>query len=198
MPGAGRVENAVDRPAGDGRTRRVLFVRHGETAYNRRQLRCGGDVDIPLTDHGEGQARAVGERLRSAPDPIDAIIASPLQRTLRTAELIRESLGGPPVPLFLHPGLIERRLGAWNGRDVAATQPLLDAGLPPPGGEAEEAFRARVRDCLADIVARGHRLPLLVASKGVGRVLGLLTGSDRRQPIANSELVAFAVGDDGP
>lgn len=169
----------------------VLFVRHGETAYNRQHVRCGGDVDIPLTETGEAQARAAAAQLRGLPDSIDAIIASPLQRTRRTAEIIQQELGFGP--LVFHDGLIERRMGEWNGKSIADTQPLLDAGEPPPGGECEAAFRQRVRGTLLDILGRGGRLPLLVASKGVGRVLGILTGSGPSGPAGNAEVIRFTI-----
>ncbi len=172
--------------------RPILFIRHGETDYNRRHVRCGGDVDIPLTEHGETQARRAAETLRAHAAPIDAIITSPLRRTRRTADLIRETLGHP-CPLVLHDGLIERRLGAWNGLDIAATQSLLDAGAPPPGGETEDAFRARVRQALADILGRPHRLPLLVASKGVARVIGIIAGAAPTVPAGNAEVIPFDI-----
>ncbi len=173
-------------------TRVILFVRHGETEYNRRHVRCGGDVDILLTAHGESQVRQTAEALRESGEPIDAIIASPLQRTRRTAEIIRETLG-TSCPLESHDGLIERRLGAWNGQDIATTQPMLDAGLPPPGGEPEDVFRARVHRTLREILARPHRLPLLVASKGVARVIGILTGAAPTGPAGNAAILRFDI-----
>lgn len=175
-------------------TRVILFVRHGETAYNRLHVRCGGDVDIHLTETGEEQARAAAARLRDSGERLDAIIASPLLRTRRTAEIIAEGIGFA-APLVFLDGLIERRLGEWNGRPIAETQSLFDAGAPPPGGESEEVFRERVAVVLSDILARGHRLPLLVASKGIGRMLGLLTNSDRSSPAGNAEVIRFEVAD---
>ena len=40
---------------------RVLLCRHGETPWNA-QGRYQGQMDIPLSDVGEGQARDLGER----------------------------------------------------------------------------------------------------------------------------------------
>lgn len=178
----------MEAPIFPGR-RALLFVRHGETEYNRCHRRCGGDVDIALTEQGIAQARQAGQRLRTQPDKIDAIIASPLLRTRRTAELILAEIS--PCPLLYHDGLIERRLGAWNGLDITASQAFFDAGLPPPGGEAEEVFRARIRQTVADILALPYRLPLLVASKGVARVLALFGGSATPTPANNAEIIRF-------
>lgn len=165
-----------------------LFMRHGETEYNRRKVRCGGDIDIPLTDAGVRQAWETARALAQGPDRIDAIIASPLIRTFQTADIVRSVLGD--VPFHLHEGLIERRLGAWNGMGIAQTQPLIDAKETPPGGEGEAEFQERIRRTLADIAARGHRLPLLVGSKGVGRMLGLILG-DERPPMGNASVLRF-------
>ncbi|MCW2238723.1 histidine phosphatase family protein [Azospirillum canadense] len=165
-----------------------LFMRHGETDYNRRKVRCGGDVDIPLTEAGERQAHDTARLLAEGSDRIDAIIASPLIRTRRTAEIVLSVLGD--VPFHLHDGLIERRLGAWNGMGIPETQPLIDAKETPPGGEGEAEFRERIRRTLEDIAGHGHRLPLLVGSKGVGRMLGLILG-DERPPMGNAAVLRF-------
>ena len=172
-----------------------LFMRHGETEYNQRRVRCGGDIDIPLTARGEAQARAAAESLQRHYPEIDAIIASPLQRTRRTAAIVQERFGAyRPLRLILSEGLVERRLGAWNGLDIAATQAALDAGACPPGGEAEQVFRARVHAALSEILSHGgYRLPLLVTSKGVGRVTALLLGGAGRPPVDNAEVLRFEI-----
>lgn len=171
-------------------SRTILFVRHGETEYNRRHVRCGGDIDIPLTEQGETQAAATATQLRHQAADIDVVLISPLVRTRRTAEIIHAGIGAT-CPLIIHPGLTERRLGAWNGLDIAESQAMFDAGEPPPGGETEEVFRARVTQTLADILARPYRLPLVVASKGVARILAILAGNQGSRPAGNAEVIRF-------
>jgi probable phosphoglycerate mutase len=163
-------------------------MRHGQTEYNRLGLRCGGDIDIPLTAAGEAQARCAATELTDL--DIDIIIASPLTRTRRTAEIVRAGLGRP-VSISLHPGLIERRLGSWNGQPVAATEADLAAGLTPPGGEAEADFRVRVADAVAGILATAYRRPLLVGSKGVARIIDLALADGRRPPAENAAILRF-------
>src|ERR1700726_2858426 len=65
---------------------RLIFVRHGETAYNAEN-RLQGQLDIPLNRRGREQARAVGRTLGAQTGPeidrleaADAFIASPLER----------------------------------------------------------------------------------------------------------------------
>src|SRR4051812_13171405 len=89
----------------------LLLVRHGETAWNR-EGRYQGRTDIPLSETGQAQVRALGERLRSI--PIKIAYASPLSRAKNTAEAI---LAGrtPITPLWLEAGLLEISHGGWEG-----------------------------------------------------------------------------------
>lgn len=175
----------MNRSAGP---RELVFVRHGETALNQRGERCGGDVDPPLTERGEEQAHALGERLRSL-SPFDVILTSPLARARRTAAIVAAHL--PPCPIIELEGLRERRLGAWNGRPIAETEPFFAQGLPPPGGEDETTFRDRVASVLSDVLSLDHRQPLIVSSKGVGRVLGLLAETPLAAPLGNADIARF-------
>ena len=89
---------------------RVLLARHGETPWNT-EGRYQGQRDIALSATGEGQARALGERLRKL--PITRAVASPLSRARRTAEL---ALGEARAGLLtLDPGLAEIAHGDWEG-----------------------------------------------------------------------------------
>jgi len=63
----------------------VLLVRHGLTATTGSVL-TGRTPGIPLDDRGRDQAAAVGARLAAV--PLDAIVTSPLDRCVQTAELL--------------------------------------------------------------------------------------------------------------
>lgn len=63
----------------------ALLVRHGEQAFVPNMVVADG-IDAPLSELGEKQAEAVGERLSAV--EIDKVYASPLQRALRTGEAI--------------------------------------------------------------------------------------------------------------
>lgn len=88
----------------------ILLVRHGETTWNR-EGRYQGRTDIPLSDTGQQQVRALGERLKNV--PITIAYASPLSRAKHTAEAI---LVGRTTPLTLEPGLLEISHGEWEGK----------------------------------------------------------------------------------
>ena len=62
----------------------VVIVRHGQTEWSRTG-RHTGRSDVPLTEEGERQARAVGAALRGREFAL--VLSSPLQRALDTARL---------------------------------------------------------------------------------------------------------------
>lgn len=71
----------------------IYLVRHGETEWNRAG-RMQGQLDSPLTERGQAQARAVGETLAELTNGANglALVASPLGRTMATATIIAEAL----------------------------------------------------------------------------------------------------------
>ncbi len=167
-----------------------LFVRHGETDWNRNGV-LQGFTDIPLNDHGRAQAHAAIAVLRD--QPIDRIVASPLSRARETAEIFNTALR---KPLSLHDGLRERHFGDFEGRTSDEINRLRrdmlahgvaaeENGSPcPPDGESYADFKARIFAAFADEMAAtpGQRI-LFVCHGGVYRVLRLsLLGSVTQSP----------------
>jgi broad specificity phosphatase PhoE len=72
--------------------RSFYFLRHGQTAWNV-EGRFQGHTDIPLNELGLTQAHDAAKILALC--PIDMIVASPLIRARRTAEIVSEQLGNP-------------------------------------------------------------------------------------------------------
>src|SRR5262245_23090894 len=62
----------------------VYLARHGETAWTLSGQHTGR-TDLPLTEHGEEQARALGQRLGRP--QLAKVWTSPSQRARRTAEI---------------------------------------------------------------------------------------------------------------
>ena len=172
----------------------LKFVRHGATQPNLSGLRCGGDLDVPLTDTGREQAADVGERLAALGCRVGVIVTSDLRRTRETARIVALAL--PGVEVIVEPGFAERRLGAWNLRPIADTEAELVRGDTPPGGESNEHFFERIGAAIETLLPRLEQRPLLVGSKGVARALGELLGqptSDMANgALAHFELAAFS------
>jgi 2,3-bisphosphoglycerate-dependent phosphoglycerate mutase len=89
---------------------RLLFVRHGESTWNRER-RIQGQLDPPLTERGEIQAGEVAERLTG--HEVVGFYSSDLRRCRQTARPIVEAVGMEPV---LVPELREIALGEWQGK----------------------------------------------------------------------------------
>jgi len=179
------VTHQADRPF------TLYFVRHGITEPNFRGFRCGGDLDIPMMDIGCDQAYLLAKQIDKMNLHIGVIIAGSLLRTRQTASIIAGVLGD--APLIIEPLLNERRLGEWNNRPIADTEELLARKVTPPGGESEDEFSARVSEALERVRPYYDRRPLLVSSKGVGRVIHRLLGGQERMQVGNGEIVEFAV-----
>ncbi|CAN7218712.1 histidine phosphatase family protein [Trinickia sp. LjRoot230] len=141
---------------------RILFVRHGETAWNQIK-RIQGHIDVPLAESGHAQARRLANRLASAAvagEPIGAIYSSDLARAQQTAQPTATALG---LPVTLAEGLRERDYGVFQGHDsteIAARFPdayaiwqTRDPGFVPEGGESSRMFYRRVAHAIEAIVA---------------------------------------------
>ena len=173
-----------------GRPFTFFFVRHGVTDQNFKGLRCGGDVDVPLLDMGCDQAFLLAKQIAHMELGIELIVSSSLVRTRQTAMIVSAVLGG--IPIVEEPLFNERRLGAWNNRPIAETEDLIRRKVPPPGGETEEEFTARIESAVEVVQPLLDRKPLIVSSKGVGRILNVILGGEERLLVANGEVVEFS------
>ena len=145
----------------------TLLLRHGQTPMSV-QKRYAGRTDAPLTDTGVRQAVAAAKRL--APAGIAAIVTSPLQRAVRTAEEVAAATG---VPVLADDGFRETDFGAWEGLTFAevrerwpseVTRWLADPDVAPPGGESFAAVSERVTAALQRVLAGRARQTVLIVS----------------------------------
>src|SRR5437879_121090 len=127
----------------------VYLARHGETAWSLSGQHTGL-TDLPLTERGERNARALGERLRGL--TFAKVFTSPLQRATRTCELA----GFEPVA-EVDRDLIEWNYGQYEGRrtaEILAERPdwqLFRDGCP--GGETPAQVGARADRMVSKIRA---------------------------------------------
>ena len=136
----------------------VVLVRHGLTAMTGPVL-AGWTPGLHLDDRGREQAARLAERLR--PVPFDAVVSSPLDRCLDTAEAVLE---GREQPLQVDERLGECRYGDWTGRPLKelAKEPMWKvvqqhpsaAVFPGPVGEALRDTQARAVAAVRDWNAR--------------------------------------------
>lgn len=144
---------------------RFCLIRHGETTANRDGI-IAGHLDVPLTEQGRSQARALSRH--PWPEQI-ALFCSPLDRAMETARL-----GFPGHQATCLPGLRERHWGQFEGQPLDQLPPR---GSTPPLGEPWQAMILRVHAALCQCIdAAGPALPVLVCHSGVIRATRLLTG----------------------
>jgi probable phosphoglycerate mutase len=148
----------------------LLFIRHGETDWNRQQ-RFQGQIDVPLNATGQAQAARVAERL--AADRHDALFSSDLQRARETAAPLSAAWHLAPVAL---PGFREQNFGVLEGLDVPTIQarhPDLwqrwlehRADYALPGGESLRQFHTRVMAAVHELAAAHASARLAVVTHG--------------------------------
>ncbi len=171
----------------------LWVVRHGQSAGNvaRDEAHAAGlariplnsrDVDVPLSDLGREQARALGHWFASAHEDgrPEVMLASPYVRAIQTAEIFREA-GGCPADerICLDERLREKEFGVLDGLTTAGIRELQPEQAEfrkllgkfyhrPPGGEswADVIFRLRA---LMDTVSLhyGGRRVMIVAHQVV-------------------------------
>ncbi len=159
----------------------IYLVRHGQTEFNHAQ-RLQGQWDSVLTELGVEQARRMGAHLKPLVDDPDrwVMIASPLGRTVRTAEIIRETIG-LKSEISLEPRIKEVDVGEWEGfhhHEIEAVAPGItrEPGwlLRAPGGERYEDLAGRIGSFIAEIDESDGRRRIVVSHGIAGRIMRAL------------------------
>jgi probable phosphoglycerate mutase len=156
----------------------IFLIRHGQTEFNVAR-RLQGQNDSPLTPIGIEQARRMGRVLKDFVEAPEQwrVISSPLGRTLRTAEIVRETMN-LGCGIETDPRLAEIHVGDWAGMDrdeIHAVSPgacdVEDWIFTTPGGETRTDVAARLRAFLADHDETDGRRRLIVSHGLAGGVL---------------------------
>ena len=154
---------------GNGMRGIALFMRHGETAWNR-EGRVMGRNPIELDDAGRAQVRASVPVARLI-EP-DMIVTSPLARARQSAEIIAAGVGG--VPVTEDPLLSEVQYGRWEGMvyddliEDADYQNYREHPLdaPTPGGETIVQVQSRGVEAVRRAIAANSGRRILFVSHG--------------------------------
>lgn len=176
---------------------RLLLVRHGQSEWNAGRV-LQGQADIPLSDLGRAQARALAPVIAELAPGV--AMTSDLARATETAAL----LGYPGARR--DPGLREIAVGEWQGRSIPElieTEGERYAGWRagthrPEGGEDWAGFVARVGAALRAGMAAAPAQSLLVVCHGgvIRAAMQLFLALHPRQilPVGPASLTAIRVG----
>ncbi len=166
---------------------RIFVVRHGATTLSAED-RFAGATDIPLSEEGRAQLRRLAERLSC--EPLAAVYASPMKRTLESATILAAPHGLPVQP---RDALREVAHGRWEGRTRAEVEALYPGEyarweedpytFAPEGGESGLAVTARALPAFCEIVSAHPGAPALVVSHKatIRLVICSLLGFDARR-----------------
>ncbi|MEI6360549.1 MAG: MSMEG_4193 family putative phosphomutase [Actinomycetes bacterium] len=152
----------------------VLLIRHGRTKANADGVLAGWTPGVVLDEKGQEQARTLGTRMSAL--KLAAVVTSPLERTVETADLMLES-AGLNVPRHVDERVGECRYGDWTGASLKtlAKDPMWKvvqahpsaAVFPGPEGESMAAMQARAVAAVRDWNARlGEDAVYAVVSHG--------------------------------
>ncbi len=134
----------------------VLLVRHGQTSSTGKVL-PGRAPGLHLAEHGVAQAKRAAERIAEM-SRVDAVYASPLERTRETAASIAAARRLRVVP---ERGLLEAEFGEWTGQELKALMKLPEwrsvqrtpSTFRFPGGESFVEMQTRACAAVDRLVA---------------------------------------------
>ncbi len=185
----------------------MLLVRHGATPTTGTTL-PGRAPGLHLGDDGRAQAQAVADRLADL-ERIDAVYASPLERTRETAKPIGKAVA---TRVAIERGLIECDFGDWTGEPLKKLMKLPEwtrvqrhpSGFRFPGGESFTEMQTRITTALTKLAER-HRGGVVIAvshadpiKAAVAHALGTHLDLFQRIVISPCSVTAISLGSHGP
>jgi 2,3-bisphosphoglycerate-dependent phosphoglycerate mutase len=121
---------------------KLVLIRHGQSLWNLEN-RFTGWVDVPLTAHGEQEARSAASKLKDF--SFDVCYTSGLTRAQRTLQIILET-NSWNTPVIRDQALNERHYGDLQGMNKDEMRARFGEeqvkiwrrsyDVPPPNGEA--------------------------------------------------------------
>lgn len=143
-----------------------LIVRHGECEANVKKIVAGARDDSPLTVNGIEEAVKTAEKLT---DFHGIIMSSPLQRALKTAEIIRDIVA-PDQQIQVEPLFSERDVGDATGKPLDEYFALEKAGAVIANAETDQMMFTRVQRGIEKLRALNADV-LLVMHNGTYRMI---------------------------
>lgn len=136
--------------------KRIVFLRHPQTAYNTSPIRLRGALDVPLSPVGFAQIPNIVAGLRDQYCCIKQVYSSPLERASILATTVAHEYG---LKVSKLEGLRSRDYGILNGKPVSEMKDVLNilatgAGrdLSPKDGESLNSFLERLTDAIKKII----------------------------------------------
>jgi probable phosphoglycerate mutase len=137
------------------------LIRHAVNDFVKTGKLAGWTPEVHLNEEGQAQAELLGKRLADV--PIKHIYASPLERTIETAEFIQRY--HTHLPILHTEGIGEVQYGDWEGKkisDLAHRKMWRVVQEYPsravfPNGETMRSVQVRVVNALEDMIVAHPR-----------------------------------------
>lgn len=145
----------------------LYLIRHGANDLQESGILAGWIPGVHLNQEGRAQAEALAQRLNSV--EIEAIYASPLDRTLETAEIIAAP---HRLPVVVREKLGEVHFGRWDGQPLERLRrrrlwraaQFAPSMVRFPGGESLREMQTRVVAELEDLRSQHHQQTIVIVS----------------------------------
>lgn len=134
---------------------KIVFVRHGESEWNLKNLFCGW-YDADLSEKGLEEAAAGGKALKETGIKFDQAYTSVLLRANKTLDIMLEGCEQQGIPIEKTWRLNERHYGGLTGLDKQATVDKYGADqvqiwrrsfdTPPPPMEEDNEYYKVIRE----------------------------------------------------
>lgn len=146
----------------------LLLIRHAVNDWVTTGKLAGWTPGVHLNEEGQAQATALGERLKK--HPLQAIYASPLERTMETAGAV--AAHHPDLTIQIEKGMGEVDFGKWQGEKIntlAQRKMWHVIQYTPtrasfPEGETMRAAQVRAVDSLERLAGQHPRAMIAVVS----------------------------------
>lgn len=182
----------------------ILLIRHAVNDYVKTGKLAGWTSEVHLNAEGVAQAEALGKRLAEA--PIKQIYASPLERTMETAQAIQAH--HPTITICVERGIGEVDYGDWQGKAISALQGRkmwqLVQETPSraafPNGEAMRDVQDRAVNTIERLTAAHPREMIAVVSHAdvikmvLAHYLGMHLDVFQRLVVAPASISTLSLG----
>lgn len=162
---AGTIEEIGEKAVKIGN---IFVVRHGEGEHNvNHVLSTTRDDGVQLTENGRKQAKEIGKKL--AEKNINAMYASPLLRTQKTAKLIKEH-GNIEAEIITDERICEIDGGTMHGKTIEEWKAQFEEKnrfqANPHNGESEADVEVRFLEFLKEISEKHTGENVIIVTHG--------------------------------
>lgn len=182
----------------------ILLIRHAVNDFVKTGKLAGWTPGVHLNDEGKAQAEALGKRLIDT--PIDYLYASPLERTMETAEAIRQH--HPNLQIRQTTELGEVRYGDWEGMEISklTSRKMWEivqhypSRAEFPNGETMRGVQTRAVNAIEQLVSEHPREMVVIVSHAdiikmvLAHYLGMHLDEFQRIVIAPASISSLNLG----